>query len=59
VDLPEIKNKEEAVRFIARTLSNPIALLTPRFQIAIALSERFEVSVKDVLEYRKKQVRGA
>lgn len=55
VNLRDPKTKEEALPFIFAVMTAPFALFSPDFQIAVDLSERFNISVKDVLEFRKRR----
>lgn len=54
----EIDTKDEAMRFIAVVLSSGVATLSPSFNIAVELSERFNISVKDMLEWRRKRAQN-
>lgn len=46
----EIKTKEEAMRRIAVIFSSGLLITSPSFGDAVELSERFDISVKDLLE---------
>ncbi len=48
--------KPEAVAFVSAVMRTPHALLSPDFQVAMDLSMRFEISARDVLEFRKSVV---
>jgi hypothetical protein len=47
------QTKAEAVAFVSAVLRSSFALLSPDFQLAMDLSERFDVRARDLLEYRK------
>jgi len=47
------QSKTEAVAYVSRVLGFPDATQHD-FQFAMALSERFDIQVRDILEYRKK-----
>ena len=53
------KLKTEAVAFVAAVLRQKLALLSPDFQTAIELSERFDIRAKDLLEYRRELARNS
>ena len=47
------KTKADAVAFVSAVLQVGAALHSADFQVAMALSERFDVRGRDLLEYRK------
>lgn len=48
-----IETKSQAVEFVASVLQFTPSLLSPDFQVAMSLSRRFDISAKDLLEYRR------
>jgi len=59
MDLIDIHNKAEAVAFVAAVMQNGLALLSPNFQLAMDASRAFDISVQDVLEFRREKARRA
>lgn len=53
------QTKAEATAFVSAVMLNKLVLLSPDFQVAIDLSERFSVTVPDVLTYRRELARRA
>lgn len=51
------QTKDGAVAFVSAVLLNKLVLLSPDFQLAMDLSERFDVRARDLLEYRRTLVR--
>lgn len=49
----DIQIKAEAIVFVSAELRTAPSLFSPGFQIAMDLSRRFDISVLDVLQYRK------
>lgn len=47
------QSKAGAVAFVSAVLRNEPALRSPDFQVAMDLSECFDIRAKDLLEYRK------
>jgi hypothetical protein len=52
-DLRKPQTKADAVALVSAVLLNKLALFSPDFQLAMDLSERFDVRAQDLLEYRK------
>lgn len=59
MNLIDIHTKSEAVAFVAAVMQHPLALLSPNFETAMDASRAFDVSVKDVLEFRREKARRA
>lgn len=53
------KNKAEAVAFVSAVINTRLALVSPDFQVALDVSDRFDVRARDVLEYRREKARNA
>jgi hypothetical protein len=54
------QTKAEAVAFVAAVMrGSQLALLSPDFQVAMDLSERFDIRARDLLEYRRAIARRA
>lgn len=53
----EIQTKEDAIQFVSAVLSNSFAMMSPDFKEAMYFSGRFEITAKDLLEYRKTMLR--
>lgn len=49
----DIHNKEEAVALVAAVMQSSPALLSPTFQLAMAVSNDFDVRAADVLEFKR------
>ena len=49
------RTKDGAIAFVSAVMQSPLALTSPDFQVAIDLSERFDIRAGDILEYRKKR----
>lgn len=57
-DLRNPRTKPEAIAFVSAILKAgvPQVLKSPDFDVAINLSNRFDITVADVLEYRRRLV---
>jgi hypothetical protein len=49
------ETKPEAVAFVSAVMKHKLVLLSPDFQTAVDLSERFDIRARDILEYRREQ----
>ena len=59
MDILDIKDKNEAVAFVCAVMQNNVTLLTPNFGLAMDVSKAFEISVADVLAFRREKARRA
>jgi len=59
LNMRDPKNKAEAIAFVSAVMHTRLALMSPDFQVALDVSDRFDVSVRDVLEYRREKARSA
>jgi hypothetical protein len=59
MNLIDFKDKVEAVAFVAAVMKHDVALLSPNFQLAMDACRAFDVSVQDVLEFRREKARRA
>lgn len=59
MNLIDIHNKAEAVAFVSSVMQHNVALLSPNFATAMDASRAFDVSVQDVLEFRREKAKRA
>ena len=59
MQLIDIHTKADAVAFVAAVMQHNVALLSPNFAVAMDASRAFDVSVQDVLEFRREKARRA
>lgn len=59
MNLTDIHTKAEAVAYVSAVMQHPLALLSPNFATAMDASRAFDVSVQDVLEFRREKARRA
>ena len=55
MDLLSIKTKPEAVAFVCAVLKSDAALSSPNFNTAVDVSRVFDITVQDVLDFRRIQ----
>lgn len=55
MDLLSIKTKPEAVAFVCAVLKSEAALSSPNFNTAVDVSRVFDITVQDVLDFRRIQ----
>jgi hypothetical protein len=59
MQLIDIHTKAEAVAFVSAVMQHNVSLLSPNFATAMDASRAFDVSVQDVLEFRREKARRA
>lgn len=57
MNLIDIKTKAEAVALVSAVMQASPALLSPSFEFAMDVSRAYDVSVQDVLVYRREKAK--
>lgn len=50
---PVARNRVNAIAFISAVISVPNALLSPDFEVAMRLSDHFDIRARDILEFKR------